>query len=155
MVHLPKMTEKEIENIINEQFLCRIAFKGEEYPYITPFQYVCFNNTLYFHFTDYGKKIRLLERDNRVCVEIEKYLNDLSEYSFVSIRGHLEKVIDPIERSTVIKLLALRGKKQISTIFLAAHGLKTEEGWDSFVPEKPLVIMKLVKIKEKIGLKSP
>jgi len=45
------MKKSEIERLMKEQFLCRIAFRGEEYPYIAPFQYVFANGTLYFHFT--------------------------------------------------------------------------------------------------------
>lgn len=135
--------------------LCRIAFKGDKYPYIAPFQYVFMNGTLYFHFTDYGKKMRLLESDKRVCVEIEKYLPDLSEYSFVTIRGRLKIVTDIQERAAVIERMAKEGKRKISEEFLAAHGLRKQEGWASLNSEKPLVIVKLGEIVEQVGLKSP
>jgi nitroimidazol reductase NimA-like FMN-containing flavoprotein (pyridoxamine 5'-phosphate oxidase superfamily) len=55
-VKLPKMSEDEIEKLVEEQMLCRIAFKGDQHPYIAPFQYIRINGTLYFHFTDYGKR---------------------------------------------------------------------------------------------------
>ena len=135
--------------------LCRIAFKGNNYPYMAPFQYVFMNRSLYFHFTDYGRKMKLLEKDKRVCVEIEKYRTDLSEYNFVVLRGTLKVVTDPQERAKAIKRMAEEGKQKLSTNFLAAHGFKKEEGWSSFTPEKPLVIVKLQEIAEEIGLKSP
>jgi nitroimidazol reductase NimA-like FMN-containing flavoprotein (pyridoxamine 5'-phosphate oxidase superfamily) len=56
LVKLPKMDKSEIERLLQEQMLCRIAFKGDEYPYMAPFQYVLMGGSLYFHFTDYGKK---------------------------------------------------------------------------------------------------
>jgi len=149
------MDGEEINNLLHGQLLCRIAFKGDKYPYMAPFQYVLMNGSLYFHFTDYGKKIRLLEKDKRVCVEIEKYRTDLSEYKFVVLRGELEVVNDSDERANVIHKMAEEGKLKLSTNFLAAHGFKKEEGWDSFTPEKPLVIVKLKKVTEQIGLKSP
>jgi nitroimidazol reductase NimA-like FMN-containing flavoprotein (pyridoxamine 5'-phosphate oxidase superfamily) len=80
IVKLPTMESREIKNLIQNQILCRIAFKGTEYPYIAPFQYVYIKGTLYFQFTDYGKKMKLLEKDNRICVEIEKFQPNLSEY---------------------------------------------------------------------------
>lgn len=135
--------------------LCRIAFKGDKYPYMAPFQYVLMNGSLYFHFTGYGKKIRLLERDKRVCVEIETYRKDLSKYSFVVLRGTLKTVTDPQERARVIKRMAEEGKRRLSRNFLPAHGFKKEDGWSSFTPEKPLLIVKLEEIAEEIGLKSP
>ena len=155
IVRLPQMEKREIEKLIREQMLCRIAFKGDKYPYMAPFQYVYMDGSLYFHFTDYGKKMRLLEKDNRVCVEIEKHRADLSQYSFVVLRGALKIVTDPQERAKVIKRLAEEGEQKLSTNFLAAHGFKKEEGWSSFTPEKPLVIVKLEDIAEEIGLKSP
>ncbi len=51
--------------------------------------------------------------------------------------------------------MAEEGKQKVSPNFLAAHGFKKEEGWSSFSPEKPLVILKLEEIAEEIGLKSP
>ena len=89
---LPKMTKQEMWKLIRRQRLCRIAFKGNEYPYMAPFQYVMLDGSLYFHFTDYGKKMKLIENDKRVCVEIEEYREDLSEYSFIVLRGTLKVV---------------------------------------------------------------
>ena len=135
--------------------LCRIAFKGDEYPYMAPFQYVLMHGSIYFHFTDYGRKMRLLEKDKRVCVEIETYKPDLSEYNFVVMRGTLKIVTDPQERATVIRRMVEEGKQRLSPNFLAAHGFKKEEGWSSITPEKSLVIVKLENIAQEIGLKSP
>jgi nitroimidazol reductase NimA-like FMN-containing flavoprotein (pyridoxamine 5'-phosphate oxidase superfamily) len=149
------MEKIEIEQLIREQMLCRIAFKGDAYPYIAPFQYVFMDGTLYFHFTDYGKKMKLLEKDKRVCVEIEKFRPDMSEYNFVVLRGTLEVAEDPLERAEVINRMAKEGEQKVSANFLAAHGFKKEEGWSSFTPEKPLVVVKLVEITEEVGLKSP
>jgi nitroimidazol reductase NimA-like FMN-containing flavoprotein (pyridoxamine 5'-phosphate oxidase superfamily) len=155
IVKLPRMEKNEIEQLIREQMLCRIAFKGAEYPYIAPFQYVFMDGTLYFHFTDYGKKMKLLEKDKRVCVEIEKFHPDMSEYNFVVLRGALEVVEDSQERAKVIRRMAKEGEQKVSVNFLAAHGFKKEEGWSSFTPEKPLVVVKLVEITEEVGLRSP
>jgi len=149
------MEKFEMEQLLQEQMLCRIAFKGDKYPYMAPFQYVLMDGSLYFHFADYGKKMRLLERDKRVCVEIEKYRPDFSEYNFVVLRGELEVVRDHDERAKAIRQIAEEGKKKLSTNFLAAHGFKKEEGWAIFTPEKPVVIVKLKKVTEEIGLKSP
>ena len=154
IIKLPIMESHEIENLIQGQTLCRIAFQGAEYPYVAPFQYVYVNGSIYFHFTDYGRKMRLLERDNRVCVEIEKFQPDLSEYNFVSLRGKLTVVKDPKEREIAIRRMAEEGRKKLSKNFLAAHGLKKEEGWSSLTPDKPLVMVKLISVK-KIGIKSP
>ncbi len=155
IVKLPRMTEDEIDQLIQEQVLCRIAFKRETHPYIAPFQYVCMNGVIYFHFTDYGKKMSLLERDNRVCVEIEGYEKDLSKYQFVVLTGKLKVVTDSREKAQVIKRMAEEGKRRLSENFLAAHGLKPEQGWLALAQERPLVVVKLGDVVERIGLKSP
>ncbi len=155
IVKLSSMSDNEMEELTGDQVICRIAFRGEEYPYLIPFQYVLMDGTPYFHFTNYGKKMKLLERDNRVCVQIESYRSDLSEYNFVAFRGILKVVSDPVERAEAINRMAEVGKRRLSTKFLAAHGFEPEAGWSAFTPSKPLVIVKLDEITEKIGLKSP
>jgi nitroimidazol reductase NimA-like FMN-containing flavoprotein (pyridoxamine 5'-phosphate oxidase superfamily) len=92
--------------------LCRIAFKGVKHPYVALFKYVFMNGSLYLHFSDYGKKKRLLVRDKRVCVEIESYRSDLSEYRFVMLRGTLKVVKDPHERAEAFKRIAEEGEKK-------------------------------------------
>ena len=86
------MKKSEIERLIKEQFLCRIAFRGEEYPYIAPFQYVFANRTMYFHFTAYGQKMKLIDKHEKVCVEIEQYNPDMSRYMFITLKGNLRIV---------------------------------------------------------------
>jgi nitroimidazol reductase NimA-like FMN-containing flavoprotein (pyridoxamine 5'-phosphate oxidase superfamily) len=155
ILKLPKMSSNEINQLIDNENICRIAFHGEEYPYLAPFQYIRMGDSLYFHFTDYGKKMKLLQKDHRVCVSIENLSPDMSKYSFVSFRGELEQVNDNVERANAIKRLSEKGSENLSENFLAAHGFKAEEGWESLSHEKPIVIYKLKTISETTGLKSP
>ncbi len=152
---LPRMTKSEILNLIKENNLCRIAFKEDDYPYMAPFQYVYHNGMLYFHFTHYGKKMKLLDRDKRVCVEIEEYAPDLSDYKFVVLRGSLDYVTDPREREEVIGRMVEQGRSRLSSNFLAAHGIDPRDGWSSLDSKQDLLMVKLVSITEEIGLKSP
>jgi nitroimidazol reductase NimA-like FMN-containing flavoprotein (pyridoxamine 5'-phosphate oxidase superfamily) len=155
-IKLPKMTRQEMWKLIRRQRLCRIAFKGTEYPYMAPFQYIVLDDTLYFHFTDYGTKMKLIENDKRVCVEIEEYREDLSEYSFIVLRGTLKVVTNPQERTKALQKLAKEGEHKLSPNFLPAHGFKKENGWQSLTPTNPsLVAVKLEQITQEIGLKSP
>jgi hypothetical protein len=148
------MSGEEVDVLIGTQIMCRIAFNGDGYPYLAPFRYVTMGGDLYFHFTDYGKKMRLLKQDSKCCVQIERYAPDLSDYSFVSLRGRLEEVTGPEERRKAVGLFRESGKT-LSTRFLAAHGLDAGDGWGAFTADKELVIVKLVDIVEKVGLKNP
>jgi nitroimidazol reductase NimA-like FMN-containing flavoprotein (pyridoxamine 5'-phosphate oxidase superfamily) len=155
-VKLPRMDKAEIDQLLSEQFLCRIAFWGERAPYIAPFQYVSVGGALYFHFTDYGRKMGLLEAGNLVCVEIERYTPDLGEYCFVTLTGKLQVVADAQEKSEVAaRMVEDAEAKGLSTNFLPAHGLPKEAEWASLKAENPLVIVKLVSVTEIVGLKSP
>ena len=155
IVKLPKMEREMVEKLLKQQVICRIAFRGDEYPYMAPFQYAYIDGNIYFHFTRYGKKMRLIEQDSRVAVEIETYQPDLHKYCFVVFRGELEIVSDSDERTRVINYMASVGAQKLSTNFLAAHGLKITNGWASLSPDRPFIIVKLKGIVETIALGSP
>jgi nitroimidazol reductase NimA-like FMN-containing flavoprotein (pyridoxamine 5'-phosphate oxidase superfamily) len=150
------MTKPEIDTLISEQFLCRIAFGGKLAPYIAVFQYVFTNRHMYFHFTDYGKKMGLLEENVPVCVEVEKYAPDLSAYSFVVLTGKLQIVTDPKEKINVAtKMVQTAQNRNLSTNFLHAHGFPKTENWSALASDESSVIVKLVGVTELNGLKSP
>ena len=154
IVKLPKMENREIKETIDSQNLCRIAFIDDTYPYIAPFQYVNLDNTLYFHFTDYGKKKNILEKNQNVCVSIEHLEDDLSSFYFISIQGKLALVKDKQEKLEVLKQMVKYARKTYSPNFLTAHGFEKENEWDVLV-KKNLVLYKFVQMREPIGLKSP
>jgi nitroimidazol reductase NimA-like FMN-containing flavoprotein (pyridoxamine 5'-phosphate oxidase superfamily) len=97
--------------------------------------------------------MKLLENQRQVCVEIEEYKPDLSEFQFVMLKGSLEMVTDPLEREEAICRIAEQGRQVLSTNFLIAHGFKEEDDWSSFTPARPLTIVKLTP-KIESGLKS-
>ena len=154
-VKMPRMKENEIGALIRQQFLCRIAFRGNTHPYIAPFQYAVVDGTLYFHFTDYGKKMSFFKQETPVCVEIERYTPNLSEYQFVVLTGKLRLVEDREERKMAIRKMAEVGKQKLSPNFLVAHGFSQGSDWGAFSEEKPILIIKLGEVTEKTGLKSP
>jgi nitroimidazol reductase NimA-like FMN-containing flavoprotein (pyridoxamine 5'-phosphate oxidase superfamily) len=154
VVKLPSMGKHEIDDLVERQMICRIAFRGRRYPYIAPFQYVAIGGTLFFHFTNYGKKMRILGVDSNVCVEIEEYEPDMSKYRFVALRGKLKVVTDSRERAEAINRLMSQGRRRLSRSFLAAHGFDKREDWSSLDPRKPLVIVKLEEVTGRTGLKN-
>lgn len=152
---LPSMNKQEIEHTIQNQFLCRIAFQGKHSPYIAPFQYAYLGGQLYFHFTDYGDKMTFLEKGNTVCVEIEAYTPNFSEYAFVTLTGTLEPVTSEDERKQAIQQMAETGQATLSSNFLYAHGFEKPIDWSDFTPNQPILILKLGKVTSTKGLKSP
>ncbi|MDD3792807.1 MAG: pyridoxamine 5'-phosphate oxidase family protein [Candidatus Bathyarchaeota archaeon] len=153
---LPKMNETEINSLLSQQFLCRIAFCNKNKPYIAVFQYALIDEKMYFHFTNYGRKIKFLKEQPIVCVEIEKISPDLSEYNFVSITGHLNIVTNSAERKKAIEKIVETAKNRgLSEEFMATHGFPKKGNWNNLLTEEELVIVELDEVTEKFGLKSP
>ena len=152
-IKLPKMDEEEIKSSIEAKNLCRIAFIDDEYPYISPFQYILFNNSLYFHFTDYGKKKKILAKNPNVCVSIENFKPNLSKYYFISMQGKLKLVKNNDLKKKVVSQMVKRARENYSENFLLAHGFDKKEGWEHFTAKDQL-IYKFELINKPIGLKS-
>ena len=90
-----------------------------------------------------------------VCVEIERYTPNLSEYEFVVLSGNLKLVENHEERKKAIMKMAEVGKHQLSPNFLVAHGFPQGSDWGEFTDDQPILILKLDDVREKTGLKSP
>ena len=151
---LPKMDEEEIKNALEQANICRIAFIDDSYPYISPFQYAYLNNTLYFHFTDYGKKKQILKKNNNVCVSIERLEEDLSAFYFISMQGKLSIVEDEQEKLNVLNQMVKNAREMYSQNFLSVHGYEKENKWD-VLTKKNQILYKFIQMREPIGLKSP
>jgi nitroimidazol reductase NimA-like FMN-containing flavoprotein (pyridoxamine 5'-phosphate oxidase superfamily) len=62
--------KNEIEDILSNNCICRIAFSYNKIPYIVPMNYGYKENKIYLHSAREGKKIDILKRNNNVCFEI-------------------------------------------------------------------------------------
>lgn len=154
LVKIPHMDKTEYDQLIREAYISRIAFKGEEYPYIAPFLYVCDGNFIYFLSTKYRKNA-LFQQSPHVAVEIEKYSSDLANYTFVTLMGRLIQIDDPTEDITIRKkFVELIKDKHLSKNIVAALGHSPEEPIESIVTEKRTLIWKLVHVKDIVALKN-
>jgi hypothetical protein len=148
------MTEKEIKGIIESNNICRIAFIDGDFPYVSPFQYLYENDVLFFHLTDYGKKVRILRNNNHVCVAIEEFDEDLSKYQFISIQGRLIEIENIENKKSVIKKMVDEASKSYSETFLKAHGFDKEDGWEALSSTESIRIFQLEEKGDRIGLQS-
>jgi nitroimidazol reductase NimA-like FMN-containing flavoprotein (pyridoxamine 5'-phosphate oxidase superfamily) len=98
------MEKEEYDRFIAEEYVSRIAFKGD-YPYIAPFLYVFNGKNIYFLSTQYGKKVELFRSNPQVAVEIENYSPDLSHYRFVTLQGKIDEVDQEEEKLQVRRCL--------------------------------------------------
>ena len=68
------LDKADLENIIRQADVCRIAFFAEKAPYIVPLNFgYAWNETLkfYFHCAQAGRKLELLKTNNVVGFEID------------------------------------------------------------------------------------
>ena len=61
----------EVETIIQEARVCRLAMCDGDRPYVVPLSFAYRDNTLYFHTAMEGKKLDILEQNNKVCFEMD------------------------------------------------------------------------------------
>jgi nitroimidazol reductase NimA-like FMN-containing flavoprotein (pyridoxamine 5'-phosphate oxidase superfamily) len=155
VVKIPSMGKGEYDRLIEEEHVCRIAFKGDKYPYVAPFVYVFDGRFMYFLSTKYGKKIEFFRLDPHVSVEVERYAPDLSSYRFVTLRGRLVEVSDSDEKRAVrVRFVDLIRKKNLSRNVLSALGHSPSDPLDSIVKEERSLIWKLVDVEKIVGLKD-
>ncbi len=63
--------KKEIEAIIQQALVCRLAMVDGDTPYVVPLCFGYADRTLYFHSASEGKKLEILKKNNRVCFEFD------------------------------------------------------------------------------------
>jgi len=155
IVKIPRMEKKDYDKLIEEGYVCRIAFQGEKYPYIAPFLYVFDGKFLYFLSTKYGKKIEYFRKSPYVAVEIEKYTKDLSSYTFVSLQGYLEEVTDSIEKKIVREeFVRLIKERKLSSKILAALGHSPQDPPEAIALEERSLVWKLIGVKDLVALRN-
>lgn len=97
------MELNEIYEIIKKCQVCRVAFFDEEYPYVVPLNFgATFDGksfNFYFHGAKAGKKMALIEKNNKVAFEFdcshklvsaEKACDYSMEYESVMGNGEIE-----------------------------------------------------------------
>jgi len=157
IIKMPRMKKSEYDTIVNEDYICRIAFAGNSHPYIAPFLYVFDGKFMYFLSTKYGRKIEHFKRNPFVTVEVERYSPDLSNFSFVAIPGRLTEVDDPKIKGIVREMFVqLISNRNLSLNVLSALGHSPNEPLDALLVDDRNSIWKLVgvNVKEIIGLKN-
>lgn len=151
---IPLMTRREYDELIDECYVSRIAFKGE-YPYIAPFIYVFDGDFIYFLSTRYGKKIELFRKNPQVAVEIEKYSKDLSDYRFVTLQGSIVEVEDETQKRRVKEdFVELIRHKNLSNQIMAALGHSPDDPLDYLVEDDRSFVWKLADVKNITGIKN-
>jgi nitroimidazol reductase NimA-like FMN-containing flavoprotein (pyridoxamine 5'-phosphate oxidase superfamily) len=150
IVKIPRMEKQDYDHLIEEGYVCRIAFQGEKYPYIAPFLYVFDGKFLHFLSTKYGKKIEYFRKSPYVAVEVEKYTKDLSCYTFITLQGYLEEVTDSIDKKIIREefVSLIKGRK------LAALGHSPQDPPEAIALEERSLVWRLTGVKDMVALRN-
>ena len=149
IVKLPKMEKLEYDKLISRQYLCRVVFRGDKYPYIAPLLYIFDGNHMYFLSTNYGKKISFFRDYPYVLVEIEEYEKDFSDFSFMTLSGILVEINDEKKEEKIRKdFVKMIKERNLSKNIMIALGHSSDESLESLVNEKKSVVWKLTDVEE-------
>jgi nitroimidazol reductase NimA-like FMN-containing flavoprotein (pyridoxamine 5'-phosphate oxidase superfamily) len=155
IVKMPTMEKSEYDRLIEEEHICRIAFRGDDHPHIAPFLYVFDGRYMYFLSTRYGKKVRYFKEHPSVLVEVERYSADLSSFCFVTLPGRLVEVTDPKTKMEVRRrFVDLITSKRLSENVLSALGHSPEDGPGALIETDRTSVWKLVGVRKITGLKG-
>lgn len=155
ILKIPPMPKEEYDQLIREQFIGRIAFKGDDSTYITPFMYVFDGKHMYFLSTRYGKKVEYFLKSPKVSVEVENYAPDMSCYKFVTLTGRLEEVRNSADaRQIRSRFLEMFKARKLSRNALAALGHSPQEPFEAIMSDRTTAVWKLTDVGQIVGLKN-
>jgi nitroimidazol reductase NimA-like FMN-containing flavoprotein (pyridoxamine 5'-phosphate oxidase superfamily) len=104
-------TDEEIIEILQKAEICRLALSDGKQPYIVAMNYGIVNSDglkLYFHCANEGRKLDIISRNNKACVQVEVDTEVIKAVSacgytmtFRSVIGFgtIEVVADPQEKT--------------------------------------------------------
>jgi nitroimidazol reductase NimA-like FMN-containing flavoprotein (pyridoxamine 5'-phosphate oxidase superfamily) len=101
-----QLNNDEIESLLHQSVLGRIAFGDGKRIYIVPISYAYDNGYIYCH-THEGEKTAILRKNTAVCFEVER-LENLANWQTVIAHGDFQELTDPALRLDALQKLDAR-----------------------------------------------
>jgi nitroimidazol reductase NimA-like FMN-containing flavoprotein (pyridoxamine 5'-phosphate oxidase superfamily) len=98
---LGKLNESQVENLLKEQVVGRIACQSKGDIYIVPVNYVYRDGYIYGHSAE-GKKIRMMRENPEICFEVDD-IQSVFNWKSVVARGTYEEIIDADEKQQAMQ----------------------------------------------------
>jgi len=98
---LGKLEEVEIENLLKEQYIGRLACHAHGISYIVPINYVYNSGTVYAHSAP-GQKIRMMKSNPKVCFQTDQ-IRDTYNWRSVVCWGKFEEITDAGEKQRALQ----------------------------------------------------
>ncbi|MFA6083950.1 pyridoxamine 5'-phosphate oxidase family protein [Mucilaginibacter sp.] len=144
---LGKLNETQIENLLKEQVIGRIACQANGDIYLVPVNYVYRNGYIYSHSAE-GKKIRMMRENPEVCFEVDN-INSVFRWQSVIAKGTYEEITDAEEKQQAMQGIIHRIMPLVtSPTSHPSHGIIEK---DSDVGTTVELIIYRIKLREKTG----
>jgi|AGTN01.1.fsa_nt_gi Predicted flavin-nucleotide-binding protein len=118
MTYLPELTREEMLQMLVEERVGRIGLNDDPQPYVVPTDFTFEDGAIYIHTPDGGLKAQLARANPNICFEVDKYNETVTCFRSIIIRGRIDEVSDPAERSRAMQSLS---RKTIGFNRAAAH----------------------------------
>jgi hypothetical protein len=113
----PILKKDEIDAVIDGTQVCHVAMVDpEDGPYVLPFNFGYHNSKLFIHSGPEGKKIKIWERDSRVCVAFstgyemriqnpEVACSYSMRYRSLLLYGKVKQIFDRQEKEQILNIV--------------------------------------------------
>jgi nitroimidazol reductase NimA-like FMN-containing flavoprotein (pyridoxamine 5'-phosphate oxidase superfamily) len=96
---MENMTSVEIEAMLNDTLIGRLSMADAQgQPYTIPLPFCFANAAIYVRIPLTGRKGEILQENDRVCFEIDRYSDSLDDYASVLVEGRLVEVTSEREK---------------------------------------------------------
>ena len=98
---LGKLNEQEIESLLKQQVIGRLACHADGITYIVPINYVYDGTNIYSHSAG-GKKIVMMRKNPEVCFEVDE-IQDVFKWKSAIVWGRFEEITDIDEKQRAMQ----------------------------------------------------
>lgn len=103
MLEVGEMSDVEIVKVLLGMNYGHLACSMNNKPYVVPVNFIFDGDEIFIYTTD-GKKSRIIDTNPQVCLQTED-VTDRQHWHSVIIDGIAERIIDPVERERVMKMI--------------------------------------------------
>ncbi|WKK76998.2 pyridoxamine 5'-phosphate oxidase family protein [Marivirga salinae] len=100
---LGELTDKQINDVLESQFMGRIGCQAKGKPYIVPIGYA-FEDPYIFARSKEGLKIEIMRENNEVCFQVD-IIENMVNWRSVILWGTYEEISDEVEIQTATDII--------------------------------------------------
>ena len=103
---LGKLTDSQIDHVLNSQLIGRLACTGDDKIYIVPITYVYHKGYIYAHSKD-GQKVEMMRSNPRVCFQVDA-IENMTNWRSVILWGTFEELKGARQNQQGMKIMGDR-----------------------------------------------